>query len=229
MVGFNVAHWVRCLRPGLLIGLGRLDEADRWLSRLMQIEDDRIEPIIQFIPHFAAVELAWRRGRAAAAKWHSDEVTAYAQKSAVPFVFVAALLCQGLAECVAGDFVAAERHLLAALEAARRGKAGLEQEARLLALLTETYLRASDTERAVQTAAEAMETSRRRTDRYAECHAAIVGAMALAATGGASQRQQCIELLSQADALIARTGALVFCAMRDQAQLLVDTGSLSWS
>jgi class 3 adenylate cyclase/tetratricopeptide (TPR) repeat protein len=229
MVGFDVAHWVRCLRASLLIGLGRLEEADLWLARLMQIEDSGIEPVIQYIPHFAAVELAWHRGNAAVAKSHAAEVARYAEQSAVPFVFVKAFLCQGMSASADGDFDAAERHLLNGLKTARQGRAGLDYEARLLALLTEAYVRAGDNERGVHTAAEAMETAHRRTDRYAECHAAIVGAMALAALGRTEKLGEAVELLGLAAGLIDLTGAVIFRPMLERARLLVDTGQLLWS
>jgi tetratricopeptide (TPR) repeat protein len=229
LVGFNVAHWVRCLRPGLLIGLGRLEEANLWLARLIQIEDARIEPIIQFIPHFAAVEMAWRRGDAPAAKWHAEEVARYAEQAAVPFVFVVALLCQGLAASTEGNFVTAEEHFFAALEMARQRTAGVDYEARLLALLAETYIRAGDITRAAIAAPEAIEAARRRTDRYAECHAAIVGAMVLALHGREKQLREAVELLDRADKLIVLTGAVALRHAHERAQLLVDTGDLLWS
>jgi adenylate cyclase len=229
MVGFDVAHWVRCLRAGPLNALGQFEEADRWLARLMQVEDSRIEPIIQFIPHFAAVDLAWHRGDAGAAKWHAVEVARYAEQSAIPYLSVAALRCRGLAAFASGDFVAAERHFVTAVETARQGSVGLEFEARLLALLTETYVRTGDKARAVNTASEAIETAHRRTDRYAECHAAIAGAMALAVSGQTEGLGTAAELLERAEQLIALTGAAVFRPLLERAQVLVDTGELSWS
>jgi len=228
-VGFNVAHWVRCLRAYPLVALGRLEEAELWLARLMQIEDPGIEPIIQYIPHWCAVELAWHRGDVVAAKRHASEVVHYAEQSSIPFIFVKASLCQGISSLVESDLVGAEQHFLTALATARQSAAGLDYEARLLAWLAHTYVRSGAMERAIQISAEAMEVARQRTDRYAECDAAIAGAMALAALGGTGRRREILELLSQADQLIATTGADVFLPMRRQAQLLVDTGQLSWS
>jgi adenylate cyclase len=228
-VGFNVAHWVRCLRAYPLIALGQLEEAELWLARLMQIEDSRIEPVIQYIPHWCAVELACLGGSAAVAKQHAAEVVRYGEQSAIPFVFVKASLCQGMSALAENDVIAAEQHFLAALETARHGSTGLDYEARLLALLADTLLRGGAMERAAQTAAEAMEIARQRTDRYAECHAALSGAAALAMAGGTERREEAVALLRQADQLIAVTGAEVFRPMRERAQLLVDTGQLSWS
>lgn len=229
MVGFNVAHWVRCLRANPLIALGQLEAAELWLARLMQIEDSRIEPIIQYIPHWLAVELAWHRGTAAVARWHAAEVVRYAEQSAVPYLFVKALLCQGMAASADGDFGAAGQHFLAALATARQSGAGLDYEARLLAMLTDAYTRAGDSEAAIRTLAEALATARRRTDRYAELHASIVGAIALAMRGQTERIRESVALLAEADDLIILTGAAVFRPLRARAQLLVDTGELTWS
>jgi adenylate cyclase len=229
MVGFDVAHWVRCLRASVLIALGRFEEAELWLARLMQTEEAGSEPIIQYIPHFAAVELAWLRGDVVAAKWHASEVARYARQSAVPFVLVKSLICQGMSAFIGGDFPAAESVFRAALATARQGGAGLDYEARLLALLTETYVRAGEAERAVHTLTEATEAALRRTDRFSECHAAVAGAMALASSGRTDRLRKAAELLGRADELIAITGAVIFQPLLEQARLLVDTGKRSWS
>jgi class 3 adenylate cyclase/tetratricopeptide (TPR) repeat protein len=226
MVGFDIARWVRCLRAGLLVALGQFDEAELWLGRLMQIEDVTIEPIIQYIPHYAAVELAWHRGDTASAKTHTAEVVRYAEQSAIPFILVTACLCQGLSASADGDFAGAERHFLTALETARDGGAGLDKEARLLAHLAETFVLAGESERATDIAAEAIEKARRRTDRYAECHANIAGAMALAAHGRVGRSSDAAAMLGRADALIALTGAAVFQPMSERARLLIDPGEL---
>jgi hypothetical protein len=162
-------------------------------------------------------------------KWHAAEVARYSEQSAVPYLFVTAMLCQGMSATVDGDFAAAEGRFLAALEMARQRGVGLDKEARLLAQLTETYLRAGDVGRAASTADEAIECARRRTDRYAECHAMIVRAMALAIPGRTERSGEAAELLGRADQLILLTGAVVFLPMLERAQLLVDTGELLWS
>ena len=219
MVGFDVAHWVRCLRSKLLVMLGRFDEAELWLARLLQIEPSEIEPFHQFIPHAAAVEMAWHRGDAGVAKWHASEIARYAEQSAIPFILVAALLGHGLSASTSGDYAAAEHYFLKALETARQGRAGLENEAKLLAYLAETYIRAGDDARAAQTAAEALETACRRTDRYAECHAAI----ALATCRRTGPRHEATELLVRAETLIELTGGAILRPMFERAKRLVNT------
>ena len=128
-----------------------------------------------------------------------------------------------------GDLGTTEQHFLVALEMARQRGAGLDKEARLLAQLAETHLRAGEAVRAGNTAADAIVIARRRTDRYAECHAAIVGGMALAVGGRIDGPGEAAELLGEADKLVALTGAAVFRSLLERAQLLVDTGKLLWS
>ena len=65
-----------------------------------------------------------------------------------------------------------------ALQAIGRSEKQLELEARLLAHLADTYLRAGDAARAAKVAVEAMDVARRRTDRLAEYHAGSVAVRA---------------------------------------------------
>jgi class 3 adenylate cyclase/tetratricopeptide (TPR) repeat protein len=223
MVGFDVLHWIKCLRVRLLVALGQFDEAQTWLGRVLQIDPDKVEPFHQSIPHLAGVELAWHRGDADAAKWHAAEIARYADQSAMPYVTVLAKICHGLSVSLRGDFDAAGPQYRGALDLARSSKAALEQEAKVLALLAEANVRAGNFAAAVRIAAEARETARRRTDRYAECHAAIVGAIALAACREAGWQWEAADLLDRAEMLIVETSAAVFRPILGEAHLLVDT------
>jgi class 3 adenylate cyclase/tetratricopeptide (TPR) repeat protein len=222
MVGFDVLHWIRCLRAKLLVMLGRLDEAEASLARLIQIDPEKVEPFHQCIPHWAMVELAWHRGDAASAKSHAYEVARYAEQSAMPYVSVLASLCHGLSASIAGDLQVAEVRFREALEAARRSRAGLENEARLLALLAEIGVRAGDNSGGARTADEAIATARRHTDRYAECHATIVKAIALAAGRQTGWQPEAAELLDRAEQLIVMTAAINFRPILEDAQRAVD-------
>ena len=165
LAGFDVLHWIRCLRPRQLIAVGQLNDADVWLARVLQVDPGKVEAVNQFIPHVAAVELAWHRGDSATASWHADEVGRYATRSGMPYIVVAALRCHGLAALVQHDFVAARNYFSDALKTARRSFAGREYEAKLLASLAEFCYRAGQTDCAMRTAAEAIETAHARTDR----------------------------------------------------------------
>lgn len=223
MAGFDVAHWIRCQRPVVLIPQGRFDEAELSLERVLDRDPSIVQPAVQYLPHVAAVEIAWHRRDASAAKWHADKASDYADQSGIPFLAVWACICRGLSSLARGDFAAAEQHLLGALRMAQNSKVGLEEEARILANLAETYVLCGDFERAAQTSHEAIEAARRRADRRAECHAMIARVIALAATRRAGWRTEATELVSRVEELIGLTGAEIFHPMLLQAKLLVDT------
>ena len=201
LFGFDVEHWVKCLRTRILVWLGRFEEADLWIARVTQVDPAAIDHVVQFIPHFAAVELAWHRGDARSAEQHANIVGDYAEQSTLPYLRIRARACLGLAASTSGDFENAGHHFRAALTCGRNANAGLEFEARLLANLADTHHRAGNDTLAADTAAEAIAVAHRRTDRLAECHASVV---AVAASGGRDPA-----LLARARALLAETGAFV--------------------
>lgn len=222
MVGFDVAHWIRCLRPRLLIALGRFDEADQWLSRVFQVDPDRMEPFHQFIPHIAAVELAAHREQPGVAKRHAEEAAGFGNKSDMSFIRVTVLLGHGIAALAAENHAAARAHFQSAMEAARTGGAGMEIEARLMAHLAETELRSGDPARAVRSARDAIAAAVRRNDRLAECHASLIAALAFPASGIAHWKAEATELLDRGERLIVMTGARIYHPMLQQAKLLID-------
>jgi class 3 adenylate cyclase/tetratricopeptide (TPR) repeat protein len=207
LLGFDVEHWIRCLRTRILVRLGRFSDAEEWLARVLQIDPDRIVPIVQFIPHLAFVEMAWARSDSVTAQWHAAQVGEIAEKSAIPYVRVAAMTCSGLARSVSGDFSGAARSLRDAIEFARRAKAGLEFEAGILTNLADAHYRGGDFSAALETSQEAIAAARRRTDRVSECHASIVRAMALAGTNDVRSYDEAIALRARAEQLMSVTGA----------------------
>jgi class 3 adenylate cyclase/tetratricopeptide (TPR) repeat protein len=226
MAGFDVAHWIRCQRPVVLIPQGRFDEAELSLARVLDRDPEIVQPAVQYLPHVAAVEIAWHRRDSGAAKWHADKASAYADQSGIPFLSVWACICRGLSSLTNNDFATAEQHLQGSLRMAQNSKVGLEEEPRILANLAETYVLQGDFERAAQTSYGAMEAARRRADRRAECHAMIARVIALAATRRAGWQNETTELISRVEELIGLTGAEIFRPMLLQAKLLVDTGPL---
>ena len=179
MVGFDVRYWMRCLQVRPLIMLGRFSEAEERLARIFQADPADAEPLHQGIPHFFAVELAWFRNDTLAATRHANQVARLATQAGNPYWFVVASYCQGLAASIAGDFTEADGFFQQALDASRRGRAGLEFEARILAFQADNLMRAGDPRRAGEVAAEAIAVARRKADRLAECHASLVAAEAL--------------------------------------------------
>jgi class 3 adenylate cyclase/tetratricopeptide (TPR) repeat protein len=210
MVGFNVPHWMKCLQVKSLVMLGRFSDADERLARLFQADPADAEPLHQGIPHFFAAELAWFRNDTLAATRHANQVAGFATQAGNPYWFVVASYCQGLAASIAGDFTAADGFFQQALDASRRGKAGLEFEARILAFQADNLMRAGDPQRAGEVAAEAIGVARRKADRLAECHASLVAARACLARSGSQDAGEASGLLNRANALIDETGAKAY-------------------
>jgi len=100
-----------------------------------------------------------------------------------------------------------------ALDASRRGKAGLELEARMLAFQADNLMRAGDPRRASEFAAEAIAVARRKSDRLSECHASLVAAWACLTRSGSDGAQEAGGLLNRANILIDETGAKAYDAM----------------
>jgi tetratricopeptide (TPR) repeat protein len=156
------------------------------------------------------VELAWFREDTLAATRHANQIARFAAQAAIPYWFVAASYCQGLAASTAGEFTEADSFLQQALDASRRGRAGLEIEARILAFQADNLMRAGDFRRAGEVAAEAIAVARRKADRLAECHASLVAASACLTLPGSRDVEEAGRLLNRASALIDETDAKVY-------------------
>jgi class 3 adenylate cyclase/tetratricopeptide (TPR) repeat protein len=210
MVGFNIPYWMRCLQGGALVMLGRFADADELLARLFQTDPADAEPLHQGIPHDVAVKLAWFRNDTLAATRHANQIARLATQAAIPYWMVLASYSQGLAASTAGHFTEADGFLQQALDASRRGKAGLELEARILAFQADNLMRADNALRAGEVAAEAIGVARRKADRIAECHASLVAARVCLTRGEALYVEEAGRLLNRANALIDETGAKAY-------------------
>jgi tetratricopeptide (TPR) repeat protein len=213
MVGFNIPYWIKCLQAGALVMLGRFADADELLAKLFQTDPADAEPLHQGIPHDVAVKLAWFRNDALAATRHADQVSRIATQAGNPYWFVVATNCQGLAASTAGDFTEADGFFQQALDASRRGRAGLELEARILAFQADNLMRAGDATRAEEVAAEAIAVARRKADRIAECHASLVAARVCLMRRNSQDIEEASGLLDRANVLIEETGAKAYEAM----------------
>jgi adenylate cyclase len=209
-VGFDVEHWIGCQRTRILLLLGRFDEATSSLARVSQVKPERITPIIQYIPHAAAAELAWHRGDGTAARWHAARVAGYADQAAMPYLLVIATGYRGMAALTAGDYSESIRCFREALDTARRRGAGLEYEAKHLALLADAFDCAGEQVHAADTAGEAIEAARRRADRIWECFACIILARTLIAGGERKRLADAIIHLDRAESLLRTTGVEFF-------------------
>jgi class 3 adenylate cyclase/tetratricopeptide (TPR) repeat protein len=215
ILGFDVEHWIKCLRTRILVRLGRFGEAEQRIAEVLQAAPERVAAVVQFIPHFATVEMAWGRGRPELAKTHAARVAELAEVSGTPYLRVAATAVAGVASAAAGDFKAAGRQLREAIDFARSARAGLEFEARMLADLAEVLYRSGDFHPALQTANEAMMVARRRTDRVAELHATVLRGLIIAAWGNAST-DELDELAGKAQNLLTLSGAAFFAPQLNQ-------------
>src|SRR5262245_11164386 len=213
--GFDVPHWLCCLRARTLVLLGRFGEADAALASVLAVDPHKILPVVHYHAHLAAVEMAWHRRDAAAAARHAAEVERYAVQSQMSYLRTVALFCDGLAASAGGDFSAASTRFGDALALARQSRTGLENEAKLMSGLADTLDRAGDFARAAEVAGEAIAVARRRTDRIAELHGDIVAAHALAADGRAPQARA---HLRQAEKLVETTGAVFFNLLLNRAK-----------
>jgi class 3 adenylate cyclase len=210
MVGFDVPHWIKCHQVRTLVMLGRFSDADERLARLFQTDPAEAELLHQGAPHYCAVELAWFRNDTLAATQHANQLGRIATQAAVPYWLVLASFCQGLAASIAGDFTEANGFFQQTLDASRRGKAGLELEARMLAFQADNLMRAGDAGRAGEVAAEAIGVAQRKADRLAECHASVVAAEACLTRRGSQHALEARALLDRASALIDETGAKAY-------------------
>ena len=83
-VGFDVAEWLQGLRTLVLVWLGRFEEAGAAIAHIDQAKED--VPIVQFIPHLAATDLAYWRGDPIEGRHHAQVLSEYATRSRMPFL-----------------------------------------------------------------------------------------------------------------------------------------------
>lgn len=209
-LGFNAGHWAKSLRGRILVRLGDFDEAERCLSMMLEIEDNVLDPAVQFIPHFGYLDLAWCRDDAALAARHARRVAEIADRASFPYLRVYAIAFAATAKAIAKEFDAAVRDFGEGLAFARQAKAALEYEPEMLASLADCHYQAGDFALAASVAREAIDSAGRRSARLPECRACITGAAALVAGGDAARAEQAAELLRRAEALIRLSGASVY-------------------
>lgn len=223
LLGFDIEQWIRCYRTMILVRLGRFEEAETWLARVLQIDPGRVDYVVQFIPHVASVEIAWRRGDAPTAQRHASKVLEYAQESAVPYIRAHAASSTALAKSTAGDFAGASADLRAGIDFARKARAGRELEPRMMAELAEARYRAGDVRNAIEVSDEALDMARRRAHRLVECHASAIRALALVDTGEGDGQPEAGALMDRAEELLVVTGGKIFEPLLRHARLQVET------
>jgi class 3 adenylate cyclase/tetratricopeptide (TPR) repeat protein len=209
-LGFDVEVWLTVMRGQTLVMLGRGDEARPFLDRILQLQSGQVDAVHHVIPSLAYVDLAWAEGNIVLAQEHADRAFSLAIKSGSPYLRVYAQACRGVSHIVAGRISSAIEDLSDALAFARSRKAGLENEARILADLANAYLLKGDTANALTTVDEAIKVATERHARIPECLARIVRADVLLLSEDSNEQAEGRQELERAAALMQETGAMLF-------------------
>jgi class 3 adenylate cyclase/tetratricopeptide (TPR) repeat protein len=217
-IGFSVEQWVLGVRARLLIRMGRFEEAARCLGKMLEQETMSAEPPMPGMARFGFIELAMATADVKLAQQHALELHRSADKFATPYLGIFMHGYHGMASTVAGEHEAALKYFEQALALIRSTGAAKEFESEVLANMAECRLHLGHYPQAHAQATEAIELSRLRTTRVAQCRALITrGAAALADTG-APDRVAAEDDLLHAEDLIGRTGAVTCRTALDRAR-----------
>ncbi|MDQ1714055.1 MAG: hypothetical protein QOE45_3505, partial [Frankiaceae bacterium] len=210
VLGFDIEPWLTALRGQLLIMLGHGDDARSYLDRVIQMDTEHINASDHMVPSISYIDLAWVEGDVRLAEQHAERATSIATRSGNPYLLTYAMAGRGLSLIVAGKYSAAVEELNSGLDFARRRKAGLEYEPRMLADLANAYRLKGDFVAAVRAADEAIEVSTTRHTRVAESFARILRAHILFASGALKEAEG---ELARAEKLIEETGATIYAQL----------------
>lgn len=209
-IDFSIEQWVLGIRVRLLLRMGRLDDAQDCLMQMLSADEMLGDPVIRQITHHLHVELAAATQNAVLAKEHVAIVVNLAQQYASPYSKIFALWCSGLAEASAGNFLAAQESLSAALSHIASTGVAVEFEAEIRACLAECHQKSGNLELALEAARENIGISKPRNNRLAECRALIVCGGVLSQKADAGSWQEALSLFNQAEQLIRLTGAKIY-------------------
>ena len=211
-LGFDIEVWLTAIRGRALVLAGKSDEARPLLDKLLQMDESQVDVTHHVMPSMAYVDIAWAEGNLTLARQHADRAFSLAVKSGSPYLRVYAQASRGLSHIIAGHLTSAIDDLTDALNFARTRKAGLENEARILADLADAHRRNGDAETALAVADEAIAVATARHTRIPECFARIVRARLLLDSKTADQEIEARAELNRAEALMLRTGASIYLA-----------------
>jgi class 3 adenylate cyclase/tetratricopeptide (TPR) repeat protein len=217
-IGFSVEQWVLGIRARLLIRMGRFEEASRCLGNMLEQETMSAEPPMPGMARFGFIELAMATADVKLAQQHALELHCSADEFATPYLGIFMHGYHGLASTVAGEHEAALKYFERALALIRSTGAAKEFESEVLASLAECRLRLGHYQQAHAQATEAIELSRLRTTRVAQCRALITRGAAALADKGAPDREAAEDDFLRAEDLIGRTGAVTCRTALDRAR-----------
>jgi adenylate cyclase len=209
-LGFDIEIWLAALRGRILVMLNRIEEARPFLDRVLHLDSSQVDHIHHVMPSMAYVDVAWVQGNVGLAQEHAERAFSIAVKSGNPYLRVYAQACRGLSHIIAGRLTSAIEDLSEALSFGRSRKAGLENEARILADLANAYRLNGDSAIALSTVDQAIVVATERHARIAECLARIIRADLLLRSASGDQKAEGKQELERATALMRETGAMLF-------------------
>jgi class 3 adenylate cyclase/tetratricopeptide (TPR) repeat protein len=217
-LGFDIDVWLTVMRGQTLVMLGRGEEARPFLDRILQLESSQVDALHHMIPSLAYVDMAWAEGNIGLAQEHADRAFSLAVKSGNPYLRVYGQACRGLSHIVSRRLTSAIQDLSDALIFARSRKAGLENEARILADLANAYSLNGDDATALTMVDEAIKVATERHARVPECLGRIVRAELLLRSPTSDQKTEGWQELERAKALVRETGAILLETFINAAQ-----------
>jgi adenylate cyclase len=157
----------------------------------------------------AYVDVAWATQNIGLAQEHAERAFSIAARSGNPYLRVYAQASRGLSHIVAGNYSAAIEDLSDALNFARTRKAGLENEARILADLANAYRLNGEAALALATIDQAIAVAMERHARIPECLARMIRADLLLQSANSDENAEGLREQERATALVIETGALL--------------------
>ncbi|BAM92248.1 putative adenylate cyclase [Bradyrhizobium oligotrophicum S58] len=201
LLGFDIGYWIKCLKARILVQFGRFAEAEPLVAELLQA-DAEMAPVVRFIPHFASVEMAWARGHGDLLRRHAACVADVAEQSDMPYIRVLSLFGLSLSDAVADDLAAAVDRLHETIAFARRVKAALDFEARMLAGYADLLFRAGRLDEALDVSQQAIDLGRLRTDRIAELQGSLLRGLIRASSSALRDDGEARDLLERSERLL---------------------------
>jgi adenylate cyclase len=212
--GFSPQRFFLGFKPLLLSLMGRLEEAaalsEPAIEKARDPEDTEL--LVPFLGT-SAVLARWRGEGEAEALARAGEAFEIAERGGSSHARVQALNSLGLAHILMQDWSAAIEALEDALATAREHRTGLHIEALLLTHLARAQLGLGESERACQTADQALAVAQHQGARLLELDAQLARAHALGAHEGARARGAIERALECAGALLEETAGTSFAPL----------------
>jgi class 3 adenylate cyclase/tetratricopeptide (TPR) repeat protein len=198
----------RGFRAMILANMGRLEEAERDLTRAIQVASELSKGFSWM--RASLVDGAFLSGRTEIALTHARAAVESAERYGSPYFSANAHRALGLAQLLNLEWEEAIETLKHALGTVRETRTAVHLEAGILALLAEGYLEIGEEERAREAAEEAVRTAERNHTRLNECRALLTLARVLMRTEGRDAADSIRTTLERLSDLIEETGATSF-------------------